>query len=55
LALRGEISVLVHGWVVLIAHFKGRGDRLELWRAVVVVREIPAPGKLVIITLGHIY
>jgi hypothetical protein len=41
--------------MVLVTHFKGRGDWLKLGRAVVVVREIPAAGKLIIIALGHIY
>ena len=55
LALGGEISVLVNGCVILVVHFQGWGDRLELGRAVIVVREISAAGKLIIIALGQIY
>ena len=55
LALGREISVLVNGCVILIVHFEGRGDWLELGGGVVVVREIPAAGELIIFALGHIY
>ena len=55
LALGREISVLVHGCMILIVHFEGRGDWLELGGGVVVVREIPAAGELIIFALGHIY
>ena len=55
LALGGEISVLVHGCVILVVHFEGRGDGLELGGSVVVVWEITASGELIIFSLGHIY
>jgi hypothetical protein len=41
--------------VILVVHFEGRGDRLELGGGVVVVREIPATGELIIFALRHIY
>jgi len=55
LALGREISVLIHGCVILVVHFEGRGDWHELGGAVVVVREIPASGELIIFALRHIY